>query len=57
MAFAVLASATGIGTGLLLWERVKGTDTSKDFKASAESFSLLSLTPATTKSGAEEEKK
>ena len=41
MGFAVIASATALGTGMLLFERVQGTDMSKDFKEDAANFSLL----------------
>jgi len=41
VAFTFIASATAVGSGLLLFERLKGTDTSKDFAQSAQSFSLL----------------
>lgn len=41
--FTLLASGTAIGTGALLFERIQGTDLTKDFKQSAASFSLLNI--------------
>ena len=43
VAFAIIGSASLVGTSALVFERLKGNDSYKDIKLGKETFSLLKL--------------